>query len=155
MRPRWLIAGWAGCLVLLGVIVFAWLASYEKLVVATSRGKVYFVRVYMPENRKPFVSEETPVARVIETSRADPATRSWERFGIDYIEATWFLGLGISFGYVAAPVALAFACCTHLLRRQRRRAALGLCLACGYDLRESTGRCPECGQEVRTPTKTA
>jgi hypothetical protein len=35
-------------------------------------------------------------------------------------------------------------------RQQRRRAAQGLCAACGYDLRGIAERCPECGTAIRT-----
>ena len=41
-------------------------------------------------------------------------------------------------GYLLAPV-----------HRRRKRKKLGLCVKCGYDLRGSKDRCPECGQEFQ------
>ena len=44
-----------------------------------------------------------------------------------------------------------FLCCRPYrfsrFNRRRKRRKLGLCLRCGYDLRGSKERCPECGTE--------
>jgi rubrerythrin len=50
-------------------------------------------------------------------------------------------------GLAEIPLAIAFKVMND---RRRRRPTLGLCARCGYDLRGSPGRCPECG-DVTVP----
>jgi hypothetical protein len=63
----------------------------------------------------------------------------------------WFWTLWISYGTTAIIAAVLPAIWTVLwLRRRRlqRLRAKGLCITCGYDLRASPERCPECGAPV-------
>ena len=68
----------------------------------------------------------------------DPATGPWERRWTYWALSVphWFVALLL----VAAPARPLTA---RVVRWSRRRA--GSCLACGYDLRASPERCPECG----------
>ena len=74
--------------------------------------------------------------------RARGATVAQAQFwGVPY----WFLFA------LSAPVPLMTAARWHL---RRRRQDTGRCHSCGYDLRATPGRCPECGAIARPPVAT-
>jgi hypothetical protein len=51
---------------------------------------------------------------------------------------------GVPLWMLAVPLAFAWLIVARKARRLRR-ARLGQCVRCGYDLRATPGRCPECG----------
>jgi hypothetical protein len=82
-----------------------------------------------------------------------PRQFGWAGFDLRYYrgEAYW----GRSSLYVTVPIWFGAACAgslptfrtIHSLRRRYRQVS-GRCLKCGYDLRASPERCPECGTPV-------
>ena len=88
--------------------------------------------------------------------RADPErvprreVRRWLRFGRQgpgrYM---WVELLVVPYWLVLMVTALPLPAFAARWIRRRRRAGAGLCAACGYDLRASPRRCPECGAEPR------
>ena len=78
---------------------------------------------------------------------------SWHCRGFDNLQTAW-LPRRTPFAIIPLWIAMlpfvVMVACERWTRyltvaRNRRRCKLGLCLKCGYDLRESKDRCPECG----------
>jgi len=63
--------------------------------------------------------------------------------------ATWpYQGLTVPDWLLTALLALPTIRSFRRAWVRRRRRLRGLCIACGYDLRGASGRCPECGRPV-------
>ena len=93
-----------------------------------------------------------------------PYPRGWSHSGFSGLATDWIPGwnfedqIGMSFYHgwsvwipfwipTSLSVLAASFLCLFPNHRRRKRKKLGLCVKCGYDLRASKDRCPECGTE--------
>jgi hypothetical protein len=88
-----------------------------------------------------------------------PSDAAWERrhltVGFGVLDGPWAIGpeghytaVLLPHWFVTAALAAPPAAWLAAALRRRWRSARGLCRTCGYDLRASNGRCPECGTAI-------
>ena len=141
------------CFAILIAVLYIWSSSYDTFVVRVIRGKLYLIQTDYPGNVYWLASpgtSDSPVSTRLDnfrnnTSFSSAQTRAWQHFGVEYLEVGGLVAVGVSLFYVALLPAAGCLWFGYLARRQHRRRRLGLCMKCGYDLRATAGRCPECG----------
>ena len=134
----------------------AWGVSYWHIEY-TSPARTDFVRAYgglvmwMHDSQAVAISSGPTGWRTyrlnLKTHFWNPDQWLWTRSFTDYAKGVWALVLPLWIPTLAFGSSLAFL--YHPVHRRRKRKKLGLCLKCGYDLRASKDRCPECGAATK------
>jgi hypothetical protein len=133
---------------------------WESLSLSSSRGRVRLVReskhvvawidIYMDVSSPGIVRASTPITGAI---GGDPpggprllGFRLWDR---TQIQQTFTIGerrvFQIPYWAIALATSPAPAAAVRRAWLRRRQTLRNLCVNCGYDLRATPGRCPECG----------
>jgi len=155
MRRRLLkLCGYVSLLACLAILVL-WIRSYlpEYLGMRASQGKLILIFAHSQWSDNFDIGRNVPDAQsMIATARSvsggDFRITDWRVMGFEIIVAhtSWgFTVLVIPFWFMFLPLAAASIAAFSIHQRQERRVRLNCCLKCGYDLRATPEKCPECG----------
>ena len=118
------------------------IASERSLAIAAPTGRLWFVYDTRPP---PYtISSESKPFRDID-SVAPGWTGMRRAGGIWWVHTNVLTAIVVPTWMVAGPAAVLPALWLAGRLRRRRQKRAGLCSSCGYDLRASPDRCPECG----------
>jgi hypothetical protein len=105
-----------------------------------SREKKWFSSVYMNTSPNYFAID----VHIAPAGKPAPLGNVWASHGVVGIRC-WFAMLA------SLLLIVPWVFCSFRERRIRGRSRQGLCPKCGYDLRATPARCPECGTRVEPP----
>ena len=130
--------------------------TFQLITAVRGRIQVVFART------KSLPAQEVPESFLVHESEAafDMFPRPRRFLGVGWGQSAtvppwfWRPALSLPHAYVAFLAAIMPGVQFYRRLRRQNRGSRGLCLSCGYDLRASPDRCPECGTETKMPGTT-
>jgi len=117
--------------------------------VSSLRGEITFSRERFPTAFLPALPGLNWLHLPAPTSRSKPNLHLGVAWELEtHPDAYWFRFMFPIWWISAVSAALPLMWVVHL-RKHRWRVAQSVCAHCGYDLRATPGRCPECGNVVK------
>jgi hypothetical protein len=128
-----------------------WVRSYwrydsgidGRVALASHRGHFFWLRSFSTSDARDYYAG--PVGEADQTRDIIRKNAKWRLLGFSYTAVPDVGVLVTPSWFVAGLLAIVPAVWLRRRRGVRRRCRLGLCPTCGYDLRATPDRCPECG----------
>lgn len=145
---------------------WAWARSHQPrhLVVEAGDGRLFLI--FWESPGQPLNADFHPGADfardadVLWREVIHPVHRGWERMGFGFARGHTpsipvVQIIAVPFWFIVTLTAVIPVAWLTAVRRRRSRARENRCMNCGYDLRASAERCPECGTAVATGAASA
>ena len=127
---------------------FSWLTTHGVWQLQLHRGGVFITFAEFPRSRginlKPWITEHSDVAYVW----AESNVGGWSRqlvMGCGFVPGNGYSAVRVPMWMIFITLML-YPIWWYQHPQRRRREQFGICFGCGYDLRGSRERCPECGR---------